>query len=479
MKRNKVSILVLALFIPLTNLSAYGANPTPGASCSKIGKTTNFKDKRFTCIRSGTKLVWDKGVLLVARKSPAPTSIKRSTTPSASPSAKASLQPTASPKPSETQIIKSSIQVSPINEYRAIEDCKIGISAARQDVSQSHAPRSWQLIDIEKPIRILIFSVDFPDLISPTKTSPNFGELIKSMESFYESQSDGKIQFKWTIAPDFARMSKTIESYGVGSRATGSTWQLNNDIQDLAFRTYNREDFDLVIASAPVSTTREQIATSPAFGSSDPRYKGATYLGGDYWSSGKSWTIPAHEFGHFALGLADLYDFKSSMLGQSGFEAQFQHMGVYDIMNWAGGAGIELSAWNRWIGKLISDSQILCQPISKTVTLLQPIERVNKQIKGIVIPISQTSALIVENRAPLGYDSKLPQGAQGIVIYLVDISIPSGQGPMKVIRKPGSSDIWFRDNALKVGESLTYMGYTIKVLDKNNDDYYVEVQKTS
>jgi M6 family metalloprotease-like protein len=272
-------------------------------------------------------------------------------------------------------------------------------------------------------------------------------------------------------------MSKTIESYGVGTRAAGSVWQLNYDIQDLAFQKYGKDDFDFVIGSAPTTTSREQIATSPAFGTREVKYKGATYLGGDYWSGERPWTIPAHEFGHFALGIADLYDFKSSMLGESGFEAQFQFMGVFDIMNWAGGAGLELTAWNRWIAKLISDSQILCQPSARTLTLLQPIETINESVKGIVIPVSTSKVIVVENRAALGFDSKLPQGARGVIVYTVDTSIESGQGPMRMVRKSGSSDNLFRDNALKKGESITHLGYTIKVVDQYEDDAYIQIQR--
>jgi len=379
--------------------------------------------------------------------------------------------PTPTPTPS--------IRTSNASDYLPIAQCKLINKSNNNDVNLSHAQRSWNLLDTTKTIRGLIFTFDFPDHVSANQDSPKFEELKRSFEEFYRSQSNGKLQFSWTISPKFSRLTKSVESYGIGSRGASSNgwWMLNNDMQDLAFQTYNRNEFDMVIGSAPINTTREQIASSPAFGSSQIRYKPATFLGGDYWSNGSSWTIPTHEFGHFALGISDLYDYKSSMLGQAGFEAQFQYMGVYDLMNWAGGSGVELTAWNRWISKLISDSQIICLPNFETTSLLKPIEEPNDDVKGLVIPITNHSAIVIENRAALGYDKGLPTGAQGIIAYVVDTSIESGSGPMRLIRKPGSTDNLFRDNALKVGESLTHLGYTIKVIGESGRDMYVQVKK--
>lgn len=462
MKRVSIFVLLLGLLAAQFNTLAVAANPQAGMACSKLGKIQIFQNKKYTCIKSGKKYVWNKGV-----KTPSPVTTISPDAPT-KPVAAAS-------DPVKPEVPK--IAVSGDTEYRSINECKLINRSINNDVNVSHSNRNWKLFDPSKPMRVLIFSVDFPDLVSPTLDSPNFSDLQNAMQSFYKSQSNNRLSFNWTIAPKFTRMSNSIASYGVGSRAAGSVWKLNNDIQDLAFKTYNKNDFDFIIGSAPTTTTREQIASSPAFGSGDANYLGATYLGGDYWSNGSSWTVPAHEFGHFALGIADLYDFKSSMLGQSGFEQQFQYLGVYDIMNWAGGAGLELTAWSRWIAKLISDSQMLCLPNTPTTTLLRPIEDVSDAVKGLVIPVTDSQAIVIENRAAKGFDSRLDLGGQGIIAYLVDTSIETGYGPIRIIRKNGSSNVWFQDNALKAGESLNYLGYSVKIVGASGDQYFVEVQK--
>jgi len=52
-------ILATSLLLP-TNASA--ATPSEGVACSKVGLISTAGIKKFTCIRSGKKKVWDKGV---------------------------------------------------------------------------------------------------------------------------------------------------------------------------------------------------------------------------------------------------------------------------------------------------------------------------------------------------------------------------------------------------------------------------------
>ena len=54
-----------------------------------------------------------------------------------------------------------------------------------------------------------------------------------------------------------------------------------------------------------------------------------------------------------------------------------------------------MTAWNRWLIDLIADDQIRCIPTSSTTTLLTPVE-VNGGVKGAVIPLSPTEAIVIE-----------------------------------------------------------------------------------
>ena len=59
----KVLALALVSTIALFGAqSADAANPKSGAACTKVNQKVNFADKTFTCVKKGSKLVWNAGV---------------------------------------------------------------------------------------------------------------------------------------------------------------------------------------------------------------------------------------------------------------------------------------------------------------------------------------------------------------------------------------------------------------------------------
>jgi hypothetical protein len=181
------------------------------------------------------------------------------------------------------------------------------------------------------------------------------------------------------------------------------------------------------------------------------------------------------------MGLADLYNSDAANEaaaggGKSAFDLQFKYMGIFDLMNWAEGPGVELTAWNRWLIDLISDNQIRCLPTTATTTLLSPVE-VSGGVKGAVVQLSTTEAIVMESRRALRYDKNLAKSSEGVLVYKVNTSIPTGSGPMRVVGRPGSTDIWFRDAPLKLNDSLIVDGYTIRVIESGVFGDVVEVNK--
>ena len=64
-KRALSSLLAIAIcFAPFPQASA--ATVKAGANCTKFKATSIVKGKKFTCIKSGKKLVWNRGVLVKA-----------------------------------------------------------------------------------------------------------------------------------------------------------------------------------------------------------------------------------------------------------------------------------------------------------------------------------------------------------------------------------------------------------------------------
>jgi hypothetical protein len=75
-----VIILIHSLAVPVQ-----AATPKAGAKCTKAGATATASGKKFICVKSGKKLVWNKGVTIKAASKPLPPA-SPSPTPTPAPS---------------------------------------------------------------------------------------------------------------------------------------------------------------------------------------------------------------------------------------------------------------------------------------------------------------------------------------------------------------------------------------------------------
>ena len=76
-----------------------------GATCTKAGITSTVKGIKYTCVKSGKKLVWNKGVKVIVPPTPSPTpTVTATPTPSPTPTVTATPtpSPTATPTPTKT-----------------------------------------------------------------------------------------------------------------------------------------------------------------------------------------------------------------------------------------------------------------------------------------------------------------------------------------------------------------------------------------
>ena len=114
--------------------SAASAAVKAGAACSKFGATSIYSGKKYTCIKSGKKLVWNKGVAIAAPK-PSPVATP---TPTSSPTP----TPSASPTPTTTPIVEKAPTAFAdlVENYRGIPDVvwRESQSLAERGIAQSN-----------------------------------------------------------------------------------------------------------------------------------------------------------------------------------------------------------------------------------------------------------------------------------------------------------------------------------------------------
>jgi len=93
--------LVLAILVSLTLITAAPSNAAvkAGAKCTKAGATSTVSGKKFTCIKSGNKLAWNKGVTTKAGAKPAINPVLKPAEPTPTPVATPTPTPVATPTP--------------------------------------------------------------------------------------------------------------------------------------------------------------------------------------------------------------------------------------------------------------------------------------------------------------------------------------------------------------------------------------------
>lgn len=70
-----------------------------------------------------------------------------------------------------------------------------------------------------------------------------------------------------------------------------------------------------------------------------------------------------------------------------------------------------------------------------------------KEEKLVVIPTGRFTAIAVESRRAIGFDSPMGTASEGVIVYEIDTTVPYGLSTMKLVPRVGSTDKqWRRDS---------------------------------
>ena len=188
----------------------------------------------------------------------------------------------------------------------------------------------------------------------------------------------------------------------------------------------------------------------------------------NYWKS--IWLN--HEITH-TLGLADLYAFtfvNPTIYDGLRYTGEFSYMGFSSFKGNAPG----LFAFERWNLGWLKDSQIVCSSAKEISQLITPLHS-SYGIKAVIVPLSRTKALVVESRRAVGLDSKIVK--TGALVYVVDSSVQSGYGPIKVYPSSVSTDPIYLKAPRAVGESVTVEGITVSVTSATSAGDTVSIKR--
>ena len=424
-----IALLVITPLLLSSQLSTSHAVAKAGAKCTKVGSKSVVGAKTFTCIKSGKKLVWDKGV-------------------------------------------------SAVVAVDLLADCKLPVADGRGDVSIGGWPRIDERLKSTGGVIATVVMVDFPDAPASMTPTDAFARISPSADVFNE-MSYGKLSYTFKPQLKWYRMSKKSTDYVAG----GWTFITHRDYIVEAAKLADVDiDFSktdsLIILANPDST---------GIGNSGPAFaairKNGITLDGKYISNGATSAYDLnnwksiwlnHEVTH-TLGLVDLYAITQSNSANRydnlRYTGEFSYMGFSSYESNAP----SLFAFERWNLGWINDSQIKCLKDAKSTELISPVQT-SGGVKAVVIPISRTKAVVIESRRAIGIDKNIAKS--GALVYVVDSSIQSGQGPVRVFPSNVSSDPRYLKAPRALGESVTTEGVTIKVTKSDDSGDTVEITKS-
>lgn len=319
-------------------------------------------------------------------------------------------------------------------------------------------------------IRVTTIFIDFSDAPSSTPTSGYYETHISPGLRFLEAFSQGRLKVEANRATSWVRMPKAASAYAYSRQMSSETHR--DFIQAAVTAADPTVDFsrtDALVVVMPPDIKAPNYEVSPAFlgvpgfavAADGKTIFNATTIGTD-WPFHRPFVV-AHELLH-TMGLVDLYDFEGTWDGTpyvQGFVGPYSLMGHYST-------NPEPFGWERWVLGWLEDDQATCLGTGTHEISLESIAQKSSSDRLAVLPLGGSRFLALEARTKTGLDSG---GSEGVLPYVVDPSIPTGSGPIRVPATSPRSVI----RTLIAGQSEVVEGMGIEVLDRKGDAFTVRV----
>jgi M6 family metalloprotease-like protein len=421
-----LSILSLFLSLPLIPVNAA---TKAGAKCNKTGVTSISAGKTYTCIKSGKKMVWSKGLPL--SKLPVIQAVD----------------------------LSKFTNITPSTELSAPDICKT-VDITPSITSSNGFPRPSFSVNGKTEIKLLVLPIIFDEIPFTNTDLTNLENALKSTSEFYSKMSYGRLKLIFEI-PERAlwvKLLKSAKSYGIIPNLP----QQNNEIIAidaiaLADKQINLSAYQSVIIESGYSslTSIGQGMGGKTFVGKNGSVVGATLEIGE--AVGRA-SVISHELGHNLFGLEDLYVFLNS---KRPTVPEPQPAGKWDVMSEGGSLVPGFFGWNRLLMGWLPDSEIRCiKNQNSTTHFLSNIDNVTDP-KLVLINVASGITIAMESRV---IDSK----NQGLLVYKIDSNTNHGDGPISAEK-----------NLLSKGESIKLDNWNIYVSDTSPLGLIVKVEKST
>ena len=353
--------------------------------------------------------------------------------------------------------------------------CKLGDQRTVKNPPQFSVgfPMNTGNIPASGSIKIAFIPIDFADVPGSYAPLSKAQADMDILSSWVTTMSGGRSSVEWVTHNSWLRASKTSNSYP--KTVEGSIAQEAFNLAD-PFINFSGVHTAIVYVPSNIGggySDGDGInLENRNFFTNEGSVKNVMNAGAYFYRADKNvWGGWAHMLGH-GLGLVDYY--VRSWSGESAGP-----MSGWEIMASQDGPTQSMAAWNRWLLGWLTSDQVYCIPQSSLTSaevILVPINRDIAGHKAAMIPLTATTALIVESRRGEAYDSQLGSGAYGVIAYTVDTTIDNGNG-LAAVQVPAAHAADLRtvhgkvkDALILMGESITVSGVTVRLVKSGDFD---------
>ena len=324
---------------------------------------------------------------------------------------------------------------------------------------------------------IQLIAVDFTDAVGTAEELNAVDTQISEYNKWFEFTSNRSLSFNWQYPKRWLRMSKPVPGYALvkGDRAT--VLPMAQEIVSLAdpLIDFTNSDFVFVLFPRTIRGLNDGIGmanwqVNSAEGPVKNLFGGAEYF---YNNNYELWSFWIHEWGH-PMGLAG--------------HSPRSNLSIMDNQN---GSSVTLNVWDTFFAGWMGADELYCMPSTQSTleTQLIPLERLQRGMRGVIVPISATEALVVESHRAEGWGARLGAGTYGVLVYYIDTTKDTDRsGESQGIVKEAWSkyvtpttdtnpDPSYATNKLLLqGDTVTYKGITV-TLTKTGDVDTVRITK--
>ena len=317
--------------------------------------------------------------------------------------------------------------------------------------------------------KVQLIAIEFPDALGTDKELLDAETQIAEFNRWFDFNSNGTLSFQWQFPKRWFRMSKPVPQYGFQKGVREKVGLIASEMISLADPHVDFSDSDFVFVLFPrtIKLGEPDVGTvNDSLQSSEGRIKNL-FGGAEYFYKNKYelWSFWVHEWGH-PMGLAG--------------HTPRSNVSIMDNQN---GSSVVLGVWDAFFTGWLGPDQLYCMPTSKTTLeiSLVPLERNQHSPRGVIIPISQTNALVVESHRAEGWGARMGAGRYGVAVYWIDttmdtdryagstgyIDTDAGARWADHVVPAGKSRIF---DLLLVGDTITYKGVTVDFVKTGDVD---------